>query len=258
MQALGQLREALAVAQRPAVGHVVADGAYSTQTFLQSLAELGLQAIGRLPRNACLRYPYLGPRRRGRGRPRSFDGAFQPQDLSRLQRLELAAEQVTLYHERLHHRTFQRWVQAVYVVPTPSQHTAGVLLFSTDLALDPHLVYHSYRARFQIEFLFRDAKQHLGLTHCQARSQAKLHSHLNVVMTVLTWLKLHLRLRQKGPLGRFSMANAKRLAHNKLLLERFIARLALHLDRHKCRQQIQDLLHYGIIAPENTCTASFA
>ncbi len=67
VQALGQLREALAVAHRPAVGHVVADGAYSTQTFLQGRGELGLQAIGRRPRNACLRYPYLGPRRRGRG-----------------------------------------------------------------------------------------------------------------------------------------------------------------------------------------------
>ena len=258
VQALGQLREARAVAHRPAVGHVVADGAYSTQTFLQGLGELGLQAIGRLPRNACLRYPYLGPRRRGRGRPRRFDGTFQRQDVSRLQRLELAPAQVTLYHGQLHHRTFQRWLQVVYVVPAPSQTAAGVLLFSTDLALHPHQIYHSYRARFQIEFLFRDTKQHLGLTHGQARSQAKLHSHFNVTLTVLTWLKLHLRLAQKGPIGRFSMANAKRLAHNQLLLERFIARLAPHLDRHKCRHQIQKLLQYGLIAPESTCTASFS
>ena len=172
----------------------------------------------------------------------------------------LASEQVTLYHGRLHHRTFQRWLQVVYVAPAPapSQTAAGVLLFSTDLALHPHQIYHSYRARFQIEFLFRDAKQHLGLTHCQARSQAKLHSHFNVTLTVLTWLKLHLRLAQKGPIGRFSMANAKRLAHNQLLLERFIAGLAPHLDRHKYRHQIQKLLQYGLIAPESTCPASFS
>ena len=127
-----------------------------------------------------------------------------------------------------------------------------MLLFSTDLELDPVQIFRSYEARFQIEFLFRDGKQHLGLTHCQARSQARLHSHFNVVMTVLTWLKLYLRYVQKGPIGRFSMANAKRLAHNKLLLDRFIASLAPDLDRHVFQAQIQELLQYGIIASEST------
>ena len=38
-----------------------------------------------------------------------------------------------------------------------------MLLYSTDLALVPKRLFHLYRARFQIEFAFRDAKQHLGL-----------------------------------------------------------------------------------------------
>ena len=244
----------MAEVNRPAVHHVVADGAYSTKVFVQAVRDLGLQAIGRLPRHAHLRFPYLGPRRGGRGRPRCFDGTFQPQDPSRLQHIQLEDAGVTLHHGRLHHRTFQAWLQVVYVRPrtAAADSAAGVLLCSTDLALDPVQIFRSYEARFQIEFLFRDGKQHLGLVHCQARSQARLHSHFNVVMTVLTWLKLHLRYVQKGPIRRFSMANAKRLAHNKLLLNRFIASLAPDLDRHVFQPQIQELLQYGIIASEST------
>ncbi len=42
-------------------------------------------------------------------------------------------------------------------------------LFSTDLSLDANTILWFYKTRFQIEFLFRDAKQFLGLNHyCQA------------------------------------------------------------------------------------------
>jgi hypothetical protein len=34
-----------------------------------------------------------------------------------------------------------------------------------------------YRLRFQIEFLYRDAKQFTGLNDCQARSPSKLNFH---------------------------------------------------------------------------------
>ncbi len=48
------------------------------------------------------------------------------------------------------------------------------LYFSTDLTLDAHTVLKHYRSRFQIEFLYRDAKQHTGLEDVQARSENKL------------------------------------------------------------------------------------
>jgi hypothetical protein len=44
-------------------------------------------------------------------------------------------------------------------------------------------VLESYGARFQLAFLFRDAKQHTGLDHCQARDPEKLHFHWNVALT---------------------------------------------------------------------------
>ena len=41
--------------------------------------------------------------------------------------------------------------------------TARIILFSTDLALAADKLVKYYRLRFQIEFNFRDAKQHWGL-----------------------------------------------------------------------------------------------
>ena len=61
------------------------------------------------------------------------------------------------------------------------------------------------RARFQIEFNFRDAKQHLDL----AGGQARHHFHLNAVLAALTWTRLELRQAADRALDCFSIANVK-------------------------------------------------
>ena len=51
----------------------------------------------------------------------------------------------------------------MYVLPRGAgpQTTDGVLLYSTNLELAPERLFRLYRACFQIEFTFRDDKQHL-------------------------------------------------------------------------------------------------
>ena len=39
-----------------------------------------------------------------------------------------------------------------------------------------------YKGRFQIDFLFSNAKQFTGLTHSQARSESKLHFHFDTMI----------------------------------------------------------------------------
>jgi hypothetical protein len=85
-----------------------------------------------------------------------------------------------------------------------------VLLYSTDPELAPARLFRFYRARFQIEFAFRDAKQHLDLNDCQARTQAKQHFHFNTVFAALFWARLQARHQAEGPLGPFSLRNLKR------------------------------------------------
>jgi Transposase DDE domain len=54
-----------------------------------------------------------------------------------------------------------------------------VLLFSSDVALSAMKIVRFYKARFQMEFLFRDAKGWTGLEGCQAREEKALHFHFN-------------------------------------------------------------------------------
>ena len=47
---------------------------------------------------------------------------------------------------------------------------------------------------YTIEFIIRDAKQHLGLSQCQARDQAKLDFHLNASVAGVNLGRLASRL----------------------------------------------------------------
>ncbi|MCY4519480.1 MAG: hypothetical protein OXC13_01720 [Caldilineaceae bacterium] len=128
-------------------------------------------AVGRLCRDAILRFPYTGPHERRPGRRRQFDGCFDRCrcDLARMACTTLDDEEVDLYHTVLHGKAWQRRLQVVYVLPRGAdpQTMEGVLLYSsTDLDLAPERLFRCYGARFQIEFAFRDAKRHLGLNDC--------------------------------------------------------------------------------------------
>ncbi len=46
-----------------------------------------------------------------------------------------------------------------------------VVLASTDTSMPAEQIRALYSARFQLEFVFRDAKQHAALTTCQLRSK---------------------------------------------------------------------------------------
>ena len=48
----------------------------------------------------------------------------------------------------------------------PNGKIKNILLFSTDIALTGEQILEYYQARFQIEFIFRDAKQFTGLSDC--------------------------------------------------------------------------------------------
>ena len=71
-------------------------------------------------------------------------------------------------------------------------------------------LYRYYKARFQIEFLFRDAKQFTGLSDCQARSASKLRFHFNASLSAVSCAKLEARQHADQTKAPFSMASLKR------------------------------------------------
>jgi IS4 transposase len=69
------------------------------------------------------------------------------------------------YQCEVYHRDYPDLLNIVVIVKTHlTTHKQGhVVLFSTDSALSAEKIVRYYRLRFQIEFNFRDAKQHWGL-----------------------------------------------------------------------------------------------
>lgn len=231
------------------VRYLVADGNYSSYKFVSGVVALDLNQIGKLRIDADLRYLYTGPQKT-RGARRKYDGKVKLSDVSRLTLVREVESKIYLYTDEVLHVSLKRNIRIAYLVDCRNPHKIGyALLFSTDTQLDPFSLYCYYKARFQIEFIFRDAKQFTGLTDCQARDQKKLDFHFNASLTALNLAKLDLIQRHSStnPFV-FSMASYKRLALNEHLLETFISKFDLEPTLIKNHPNYEELRSYGAIA----------
>ena len=231
------------------VRYVAVDGAYAKATFVRGAVDAQLDVISKLRLDANLRYLYTGEQKK-RGRPRKYDGKVTFTDLSRFTAFEAVQPNVDLYTQRVWHVSLKREIRVVYLIDRRSSHRVGTcLLFSTDVDQDPQQIVRFYQLRFQIEFLFRDAKQFAGLEDCQARDLVKTEFHFNASLTALNLAKVQAQQQQSGQERvPFSMASAKRRALNQHLLDRFIATLDLEPTSIKSHPNYSTLCNYGIIA----------
>jgi len=106
-----------------------------------------------------------------------------------------------------------------------------------------------YRLRFQIEFLYRDAKQHLGLNHCEARSEEKLTFHINTSLTSINLAKIaHWKKNKSEERFPFSISDVKTLYNNQLLLDLFLEEFGINPYLPKNKQKLHKLRRVGLIA----------
>ena len=157
---------------------------------------------------------------------------------------------VDLYTATVFHVSLRRTIRLAYLLDrSNAKKPRFVVLFSTDVEQDPLEIYHLYRLRFQVEFLFRDAKQFTGLADCQARDCVKLEFHFNASFTALNLAKVEaLQQHQEDTPLIFSMASVKRRALNDHLFNRFIFDLDLSPSVIKSHHNYVKLRNYGMIA----------
>ena len=201
--------------------YVLTDGAFSKVKFIDGVCDLTLHQIGKLRCDANLRYLSRGPHHPGLGRPKTYDGKVRWSDLSRFERTETSDAGIVLSSHVVNHVQCKRNLHVVKVVETHSHRSA--LLCSTDVALAALTIYRYDKARFQIEFLFRDAKQFTGLSDCQARPQAKLQLHFAASLTAVTLAKLEARQQKDEPTASLSMASLKRRYFHEHVIERILS-----------------------------------
>jgi len=84
--------------------------------------------------------------------------------------LDLSNEEIRIYSAVIYCYAFKKDIKlAIAVFIKDGKEVAQKLYFSTNLKQEGEKIVSYYRARFQIEFIYRDVKQYTGLTTCQAK-----------------------------------------------------------------------------------------
>ena len=230
--------------------YIIADAYFSKKPFVDAILSVGLHFISRLRDDSVLKYKYYGEKTGRQGRPKQYNGKVDVKNLdTNYFSLDLSTEDIKIYSAVVYSKAFKRDIKlAVAIFFKDGKEIARKLYFSTDLEQEGEKIVRYYRSRFQIEFLYRDAKQFTGLTTCQARSENKLDSHFNAALTAINLAKQDWLSTKNGTLKPFSMADYKTLYNNSLMLERFMCRFAINPNTAKNQKIVKELLDYGKIA----------
>jgi len=232
-----------------AVRYGVFDGYYAKRKFIDGVCALSLHAISKLRVDARLRYLYQGAQKK-RGRRRRFDGPVSFDDLRRFESVGTVDEGLDLYTTVVNSISLQRDIRICVVINRKDQEKPRVaVLFSTDTELSAASIFRFYKARFHLEFLFRDAKQFTGLVDCQARDEKALHFHFNAALATVNLAKIEAQRRHESEEAMvFSLSSCKQRYFNEQFLELIISKLELEPQMIKNHPQYEYLRDYGAIA----------
>jgi len=229
--------------------YLVADAYFSKKKVVDTVISLGMHFISRLRDDASMRYIYKGEYS-GSGAPKKYDGKINPHspDMNHFHKA-LDSNDIKIYSAIVYYGAFERKINlAIAVFYKNGKEIARKLYFSTDLEQDAVKIVRYYRSRFQIEFLYRDAKQHCALNSSQARSENKLDMHFNAALTAVNLAKCEHWASCENEKRPFSMADYKTMYHNELLMTVFFRRLGMNPNSIKNKQIIDELRRYGTIA----------
>lgn len=197
---------------------VVADAFFSKETFITPMCKKGFHVISRFRNDAVLYYPAHGTKTGKRGHPKWYDGKIDFANLDLTRCTEYEVNKGKLYGLRVYAKALKTFVSLSVWYPMDGRSDKWQLYFSTDDSMDSRDVLDYYRTRFQLEFCFRDSKQHAGITNCQSTDFRKLAFHFNASLTAINLAKAACK-RLKIP---FSVSSCKSVIHNAYMLERFI------------------------------------
>ena len=238
------------------VSHLAADGWYAKKKYVDAVVAEGLHLVTKLRCDANMRFRYRGERTGLQGRPKTYDGKVDWQDLSRFDKVDLSSftpevePGIEVYTAELYHVTLKRWLRTVVLVwHTADGQRRHAILATTDLDSTAADVLRIYQARFQLEFLFRDGKQHAGLTECQARNKEALDFHFNAALATVSAARAAAVAAHTGddPFV-FSLATQKQIAFNERFMAEISAKFGYDLSCWKNHSAYEELRTYGALA----------
>jgi hypothetical protein len=230
---------------------IVADAWFSKKKFVDEIISLEMNLISRFRDDADLLYLFNEQQTEGRGRPKKYKGKIIHNNINKSYfNFVEKNDKAEIYCAEVYSKSLKRIVKLVHVIyKNKKGKQTPKLYFSTDLSLDALEILDYYTCRFQIEFLYRDAKQHIGLNDCQARSENKLNFHFNSSLTAINIAKVqHWLTVPKNERGAFSMNDIKTLNNNILQLQRFFDKFGINPNSSKNKKKVKELIYYGMIA----------
>ncbi len=231
------------------ITYLAVDAYYFKEKFVSAIVETGLQVVGKLRNDADLLWLYNGPYS-GRGRPKIYDGKVSPEkDLHRFEYIGQLETGERVYTGVMHSKCLKCRIRVVMLRMQRGTKVGISLLYSTDTELDAMTIIKYYKARFQIEFIFREAKQYTGLMDCQSCRKESIHTQINASFSALNALKLEdLKEKNTDDETVISIASWKRRKFNQHLMCRVFEKLELPLSNEKVMDAYQELSSYGAIA----------
>ena len=228
--------------------YFVADAWSAKCTFVDKVINAEMHLISRLRDDANLRYLHQGE---STGRPKKYDGKVDNKNID-LRHFKLVSkdDQAVIYSAIVYSISLKRNIKVVHVLYCNQKgKQVYKLYFSTDINMDASDILKFYQSRFQIEFLYRDGKQHTGLNDCQARSENKLDLHFNASLTAVNLAKItHWLSIPKEQRKSFSMTDIKTINNNALQLDLFFDKFGINPYLPKNQKKATELLYYGTIA----------
>ena len=232
--------------------YIVADAYFSKLPFLEAVSKVKLLLISRLRSDSDLKYLYDGPLTGKRGAPKKFDGKIDFKNLSMDHfKLDYQDQEMKIYGAVVHSVAFKKKIKIAvvhYLSQSGDKIKATKIYFSSNLKQESLEILTYYKSRFQIEFLFRDGKQFVGVNTCEARSENKINFHVNTALTVVNLAKMDWFSKENNHKKPFSIADYKTHFNNELMINRFISLFGIKPNKHKNKVIIRELLNYGKIA----------
>jgi len=231
---------------------LVCDGYFAKKKYADAVVEhTNLELISRLRDDANLQYIFKGEQSQSRGRPKKYDGKVNVKKIDKRRfTKEFSDEEKTIYTAELYSVGLKRNIKVAYVEFNVGKgKTVIKLFFSTNLDRTGGKMLRYYRARYQMEFIFRDAKQFTGLEHCQARSENKLSFHFNATLSAVSIGKAILRsgVSKTEPMT-LSIQNIKTELHNRKMLKLIFSIYGFDQSLIKINTKYYEVLDNGKIA----------
>ncbi len=167
------------------VCYVLLDGHFGNNPATQMVRQCGLHIISKLRYDSKLFFPYQGTDNRCK-----YGERINPRHMPTSTLVDSITEGDILtqtYQTTALHELFAQPLNVVIILKTnlkTHQHV-HVILFSSELELDYQELVEYYSLRFQLEFVFRDAKQFWGLEDFMNRTQTGVTNAANLAFFIV-------------------------------------------------------------------------